>query len=173
VIKLCLNRPGSIFLPSLFIAVLGLVTLAGCSAVKTSGTTTSASAASVQTSNGANSIWKGVYTQAQAESGETSYGLHCAYCHGRRLEGLEDFCTPPLQGSEFWRRWGGQSVGALYDRMKSTMPEKQPGSLKDDEYAAIVSFVLKANEVPPGPKDLPTELATLRRIVMSSPSQER
>lgn len=158
---------------SRFIAVLYLASLVGCSAVKTSGTTTSASSASVQTASGANTVWSGVYTQAQADSGETTYGLHCAYCHGRRLEGLEDFCTPPLVGAEFWRRWGGQSVGALYDRMKTTMPEKQPGSLKDDEYAAIVSFVLKANEVPTGAKDLPTELATLRRIAITNPSQKR
>lgn len=100
------------------------------------------------------SAGRGIYTPAQAQTGEISYGLHCAYCHGRRLEGLEDFCTPPLQGAEFWRRWGGQSVGALFDRMRSTMPEKQPGSLSDQEYAAIVSFILKANDVPSGAKEI-------------------
>lgn len=153
--------------------VLFIVSLVGCSAVKTSGTTSGATSPSAQSTNGANTIWSGVYTRAQADSGEIAYGLHCAYCHGRRLEGLEDFCTPPLVGAEFWRRWGGQSVAAFYNRMKTTMPEKQPGSLKDAEYAAIASFVLQANEVPPGAKDLPTEPATLRRIAITSQGPKR
>ena len=143
--------------------ILMSFTLAGCSAVTTSGTTTSASAAPIQ----------GVYTPLQADSGEITYGLHCAFCHGRRLEGDEDFCTPPLQGTEFWRRWGRQSVGALYERIKKTMPEKQPGSLEDQEYAAIVSFILKANEWPAGSKELPPDLATLRRIILIDLSQKR
>jgi hypothetical protein len=48
-----------------------------------------------------------------------------------------------------------------------------PGSLKDDEYLATVSFILKANEVPTGTKDLSTDLATLRRFVMTNPGQRR
>lgn len=161
-----MNPLESIFLQRLIAAVVCLVALAGCSAARTSGTTTRATPASVHATSNDNTIWNGVYTQAQADSGAITYGLHCAYCHGRSLEGLEDFCTPPLVGTEFWRRWGGQSVGALYDRMKTTMPEKQPGSLADDEYAAIVSFILKANDVPAGTQDLPAEPTTLRGILL-------
>ena len=115
----------------------------------------------------------GVYTLVQAESGEASYGRHCASCHGPNLEGNEDFCTRPLQGPQFWRRWGGQSVGDLYDRIRKSMPENRPGSLGDQEYAAIVSFILKANELPAGAKDLPSDSATLRRMVMTNQKEKK
>jgi len=115
-------------------------------------------------------VWGGVYTLVQAEKGEASFSQQCASCHGRELEGLEDFCTPPLAGAEFWKRWGGKSVGSLYERIQTTMPENRKGSLSGDEYAAIVSFLLKANELPPGQKDLPSELSTLNRITMANRS---
>jgi mono/diheme cytochrome c family protein len=150
--------------------VICLVALSACSATRTKGATTSAGPSRLRASNAANSVWGGVYTLAQAEKGEASFRQQCASCHGRELEGLEDFCTPPLAGAEFWKRWGGQSVGSLYERIQTTMPENKKGSLSGDEYAAIVSFVLKANELPPGEKDLPSELATLNRITMTNRS---
>jgi hypothetical protein len=53
------------------------------------------------------------------------------------------------------------------------MPENQPQSLSDQEYAAIMSFILKANELPAGPTDLPSELAALRRIIITTRSSKR
>jgi hypothetical protein len=52
------------------------------------------------------------------------------------------------------------------------MPENRKGSLGGDETAAIVSFLLKANELPPGQKDLPSELSTLNRITMTNRSSK-
>jgi hypothetical protein len=48
------------------------------------------------------------------------------------------------------------------------MPENRAGSLSGNEYAAIVSFVLKANQLPAGQKDLPAELSTLQRILITN-----
>ena len=159
----------SLYIP----VVLCIVTLAGCSAVTTSGTKPGADPARVQAANRTNTVWNGVYRLVQAESGEALYGRRCAWCHGRLLEGNEDFCGPPLAGPEFWRRWRGQSVGAFYDRIRKTMPENQAGSLSDQEYTAVVSFILKANELPAGQKDLPSELPTLGRIIMTNQSPKR
>src|SRR6266850_723128 len=105
--------------------VICIVAFSACSAIRTRGTRT----------NATNSIWGGVYTLAQAEKGEASFGQQCASCHGRNLEGIEDFCTPPLAGEEFWKRSGGASVGSLYERIQTTMPENRKGSLSGDEYA--------------------------------------
>jgi cytochrome c len=149
-------------------AVICIVAFSACSATQTKGTKTAAGSSQIRTSNVTNSVWGGVYTLTQAEKGETSFRQQCASCHGRELEGIEEFCTPPLAGAEFWRRWGGKSVGSLYERIQTTMPENRKGSLSGDEYAAIVSFVLKANELPPGGKDLPSELSALSRITMTS-----
>ena len=137
--------------------VICLVAFSACSAIRTRAKRT----------NTTNSVWGGVYTLAQAEKGEASFSRQCAFCHGRTLEGNEDFCTLPLAGAEFWKRWGGASVGSLYERIQTTMPENRKGSLSGDEYAAIVGFILKANQLPAGQKDLPSDLSTLNRIIMT------
>lgn len=143
--------------------VICIVALSACSAtLATSGPS------HLQASNAINTVWAGVYTPAQAETGEASYRSKCASCHGRNLEGDDDFCTLPLTGAEFWKRWGGLSVGALYEKIHRTMPENQPGSLSGDEAAAVVSFLLKANQLPAGQKDLPSEVSALNRIIMTN-----
>ena len=128
---------------------------------------------STKGSKATNSVWDGVYTLGQAGKGAASYGSQCASCHGRSLEGSDDLCTPPLTGPKFWRRWGGESVGALYETIRATMPEHRAGSLSDDEYAAIVSFVLNANQMPAGQTDLPAELPTLKRIMITNRDSKR
>jgi len=148
--------------------VIWMVAFSACSAIRTRGTRTGGGPSQVPTSNATNSVWSGVYTLAQAETGEASFTRQCAWCHGHVLEGNEDFCTPPLAGVEFWRRWGGSSVGSLYKKIQTTMPENRAGSLSGDEYAAIVSFLLKANELPAGQQDLPSELSTLNRLTMTN-----
>ena len=150
--------------------VIYMVAFSACSAIPTRGTRKGGGPSQVHTSNATNSVWGGVYTLAQAEKGEASFSKQCAWCHGHTLEGNEDFCTPPLAGVEFWRRWGGASIGSLYERIQTTMPENRAGSLSGDEYAAIVSFLLKSNQLPAGQKDLPPELSTLNRIIMTNHS---
>ena len=145
--------------------VLCVVAVTSCSA---SHATASKRASAAIPSSATRDAGTGVYTLAQAERGEATYGRQCAFCHGRRLEGDEEFCTPPLVGPEFWRRWRGLSIGALYDRMKKTMPVNKEGSLADAEYAEIVSFILRANELPASQTELPADLATLQRIAIAN-----
>src|SRR3954463_7454707 len=45
----------------------------------------------------------GVYTAAQAKSGEATYKAKCSACHGDMLEGI---VGPPLAGQEFLGVWG-------------------------------------------------------------------
>jgi hypothetical protein len=45
------------------------------------------------------------------------------------------------------------------------MPQDNPGSLTDPEYAAIVAYLLQANRYPAGQKELDPELATLKEVV--------
>jgi mono/diheme cytochrome c family protein len=139
--------------------VICIVASSSCSAIRTRGP---------RTQNAPNSVWGGVYTLAQADKGQAAYGKQCASCHGSAVEGNDDLCAPPLAGARFWRRWDGASVGELYDTIQTTMPEHRAGSLSGDEYAAIVSFVLKANQLPEGRQDLPAELSTLKRILLTS-----
>lgn len=53
------------------------------------------------------------------------------------------------------------------------MPDNEPGSLSDQESAAIIGFVLKANEAPAGNNDLPSEVSTLNHILITNHGAKR
>lgn len=100
-------------------------------------------------------VWDGVYTAAQSERGEQAYKRDCGYCHRDDLSGggSEDG-APPLNGFTFSSRWRDLSLGDLYGTIKSTMPRDAPGSLAPQAYVDIISFLLKANEIPAGAVEL-------------------
>jgi hypothetical protein len=47
------------------------------------------------------------------------------------------------------------------------MPPDVPRSASDEEYAAIVSYILKMNQFPPGQQELSKDAAELDRIAFS------
>jgi S-disulfanyl-L-cysteine oxidoreductase SoxD len=70
---------------------------------------------------------QGVYTKDQAARGKTRYFTACASCHGGVLQG--DGEAPELAGKLFMKRWGNQSVAALFAFATMQMPIGRPGSL--------------------------------------------
>src|ERR1700761_5959977 len=94
----------------------------------------------------------GIYTEAQAARGHDQYTTNCAPCHGATLSGSGE--APALVGGEFLSDWIGLTVGDLFDRIRTSMPQDAPGKLSRDQYAAILSYVLKQNGYPAGAKDL-------------------
>jgi mono/diheme cytochrome c family protein len=112
------------------------------------------------------SIWDGVYTDAQAVRGELAFGTHCASCHGANLGGTGE--APALAGPQFLSDFDGLSVGDLFDRIRTTMPQDNPGSLSRDQLADILAFLLKANGLPSGAKELDRRSEYLRAIGFSA-----
>jgi mono/diheme cytochrome c family protein len=110
----------------------------------------------------AGSVWDGIYTSAQADRGQALYHTSCASCHGDALDGKGQ--APPLTGADFQMNWNGQTVGDLFDKMQSSMPADQPGTLKPAENAAILAFILKSNAFPAGNKELPAEIGALQKF---------
>ena len=108
------------------------------------------------------SVWDGVYSSEQAKRGQTLYTKACASCHRDDLEGHGP--TPSLAGEEFRDRWDGQTLGDLFEKMQATMPADHPGTLSRADNAAILAFILRANEFPAGEKDLRTESDWLAKI---------
>lgn len=109
------------------------------------------------------SVWDGVYTKAQADNGKALYAQDCGSCHGDQLTGGE--MAPPLAGGDFLSNWNGLSVGALFDRIRTSMPLNKPGSLSRDTNADITAFILSSNSFPAGSTKLDTRsevLATIR-----------
>ena len=97
-------------------------------------------------------VLDGVYTQAQAERGEAAYSTSCIGCH----EG-QDADGPELRGKLFLDRWREDTLESLFTFIKTTMPGNAPGSLDDHAYADIVGFLLEANALPAGTRELSPE----------------
>jgi S-disulfanyl-L-cysteine oxidoreductase SoxD len=91
----------------------------------------------------------GVYTHAQAARGEAAYSTSCIGCH----EG-QDADGPELRGKVFLDRWREDSLESLFTFIRTTMPGNAPGSLDDRAYADIVAFILEANGLPAGTREL-------------------
>jgi mono/diheme cytochrome c family protein len=108
------------------------------------------------------SVQDGVYTKQQAERGKAIYGEQCAKCHGQALNGGEG--SPELSGAAFVSRWSGNSVGALFEFIRKTMPTDDPGNLSTRQCADITSYILSSNGFPSGEKDLENSAAALNDI---------
>jgi alcohol dehydrogenase (cytochrome c) len=99
------------------------------------------------------------YTSAQAGIGKTAYDRSCASCHGGNLD--DGPLGPPLKGVAFIQKYGGKSVDELFAKVSTTMPTASPGSLSGTAYAQIVAYILQANAIVAGTRELPTEAAAL------------
>ncbi|HET7085631.1 MAG TPA: cytochrome c [Rhizomicrobium sp.] len=112
------------------------------------------------------SIWDGVYSEEQAARGSAGFTAHCANCHGMNLGGTGE--APALAGPQFLSDFDGLSVGDLFDRIRTTMPQDSPGSLTRDQVADILAFLLKANALPAGAKELDRRSEYLKAIGFSA-----
>lgn len=110
----------------------------------------------------AQSVWDGVYTAEQAQRGEPLYQQSCAECHGPDLSGGE--MSPGLVGGEFVWNWNGLSVGDLFERLRVSMPQGEPGSVSRQEKADILAFLLEANDFPAGDTELANRTGMLAGI---------
>jgi len=98
-------------------------------------------------------IWDRVYTTEQAARGEKLYATQCAQCHGEGLTGVE--MAPPLTGDAFNQNWEGVPLSDLFERIRTSMPQTNPGSLTRAQTADILAHMLKVGGFPAG--DMPLE----------------
>jgi len=106
------------------------------------------------------SVRDGVYTAAQAERGEAVFKSRCASCH-----------TPGyFTDDNFYTNYADKPLWQLFDVVSDSMPEDDPGSLKIEQYADVIAFLLKLNKFPAGQSDLPIDKDSLSEILMEKPS---
>ena len=106
----------------------------------------------------------GLYNAAQAQRGQTAYGQVCSSCHLGDLSGSDQ--APSLAGGDFLDRWDGQSVVDLVDRIRTSMPADNVGSLNTPSSTDIVAYILQANKFPAGQDELKADRSLLRTIVI-------
>lgn len=91
----------------------------------------------------------------QVERGAKLFGEHCSECHGKAGQGTDE--APPLVGKDALpldprpgqkvRKAQFRTAWDVAQFVVKNMPANEPGSLKLDEYVAILAFDLKANGV--------------------------
>ena len=107
-------------------------------------------------------VWSGVYSEAQAYRGEKVADTTCIGCHGPKLDGGDS--GPKLVGEVFMANWSSQSVGVMFDWIREAMPAEAPGTLSKTDTAAVIAYILKLNKLPAGKQDLSVEPDVLSRI---------
>ena len=107
-----------------------------------------------------------LYTAAQASAGGAVFAQQCATCHGAQLEGV---AGPALKGNPFHQMAAAQSLNAqsLLTVVSQSMPQDNPGSLTQDQYAAVVAFILQQNGYPAGTAALSASSPNLKDLNLS------
>src|SRR5262245_53758050 len=103
----------------------------------------------------------GVYSQAQARKGAETYRKYCSSCHE----------TVSHSGEAFQTTWSGRSAAELFDYLRTTMPNDNPGKLSPGKYAEVVAYLLQLNGMPAGPRLLspdPRQLEQIRLAMWSN-----
>ena len=96
----------------------------------------------------------GVYNLTQATRGQDVYAGYCKTCH-----------TPQSHtGAVFNATWNGRTLFDLYAFIRDRMPKNEPGSLSDQEYVDVMSYLLRINQMPAGRTELPSDSARLVSI---------
>lgn len=96
----------------------------------------------------------GAFTDSQAVSGESVFKATCGACH-----------TPTDHyGPQFKLNWFGRTVWDYFISLKKTMPDDNPGGLSDDEYTAVVAYILRLNGYPGGADLLSADSVSLKLI---------
>jgi hypothetical protein len=99
----------------------------------------------------------GVYTDQQASKGESIYTGVCLYCHDEWDH----------TGPAFKQNWDTRTAFDLFETIRTTMPNDDPGKLPREDYANIVAYLFKVNKMPSGRKPLPSDIAGLKQIVIA------
>jgi len=104
----------------------------------------------------------GVYADAQAARGNEIYLMQCKSCH-----------TPASHtGAVFANSWAGKPLSALFTFIVERMPKNEPGSLQPYEYADVLAYLLKLNDMPSGSEELPADSVALRKIRIDAPKRD-
>jgi len=100
------------------------------------------------------SVLQGVFTDEQAARGDAEHQANCTACHS----------TTNYSGAAFAKTWAGRTAFDLFDQLRTTMPEDNPGGLSAQQYTDIVAYIFKINGLPAGAEPLSTDPEALRLI---------
>ena len=151
------RRPERSRSPAVFL-VLAVTISSGAACATTSPGASSAppvvSPSPPPTGSSGSSVWDGVFTSNQVSTGKRTFQDKCVSCH----------TANEFSGARFMFRWNGLTAGDIFDIVSTSMPEGNPGSLRPEEYAAVLAYVLSLNGYPSGENPLPADVAALQNL---------
>lgn len=100
----------------------------------------------------------GIFTEGQADRGDTAFDEVCADCH----------TTSEFRGRTFQSNWGRRTVYSFFRTIRSTMPDDNPGGLEEQTYLDVVSYILRLNGHAAGASELTPE-SPMRSVRMAPP----
>ena len=100
-----------------------------------------------------------LYTEEQATSGAVVFGKVCAECHEKA----------DITKADFRSKWNGRTLFELFELVRTTMPDSNPGGLTRDEYAGAMAYILKANGLPAGSTAVMPDSAAMSNVKLSLP----
>jgi hypothetical protein len=108
--------------------------------------------------NGQRSTSMGVYSREQWLRGRDVYAGMCAGCH------------PAIThtGPAFTTSWAGKKLSDLFGFVRERMPKNDPGSLSEQDYVDVMSYMLRLNGMPTGLDELPADSVALTKIRIDS-----
>ena len=96
------------------------------------------------------------YSAEQATRGADVYRGQCSACH----------LPKDHYSADFQQAWGGRTVKALYDYIRSTMPDDAPGELTEQQYLDATAYILKLNGMPAGELPLTSDTLQLKKFTI-------
>ena len=109
-------------------------------------------------SNGQRSTKQGVYSREQWLRGRDVYAGMCAGCHPAIMH----------VGPQFTTSWAGKKLSDLFGFLRERMPKNEPGSLSEQEYVDVMSYMLRLNGMPAGIDEMPADSVALTKIRIDS-----
>ncbi|SRR5581483_8424209 len=101
----------------------------------------------------------GVYSAAQAARGETVFNNVCLSCH----------VPTDYQGDAFQSKFVGGTAFDMFETIRSSMPQDNPGSLTNEQYTDLVAYLFRLNGLPTRDKDMPAVADSLKAIKVEAP----
>ncbi len=108
------------------------------------------------------SLRDGVYSARQVRQGARIFEDVCSECHE-----AEQFTDSGLIDA-----WTGASVAELFNFVRNSMPEDNPGGLRPGEYADVLAFIFSINGLPTGETEMSSDAELLQQILIEGPAAE-
>ncbi len=100
-----------------------------------------------------------LYTEEQATAGAAIFGKICAECHEKK----------DITSADFRAKWTGRPLFDLYDLVRTTMPDSNPGGLSRDDYANALAYILRQNGLPAGTAPVMPDSAAMKNAKLDLP----